>query len=444
VTDTLNARNLVKLRLIAENDFPTLPETWGVERLRFLFSESKERNGSMPVGEMLSVSEYRGVVPREYENEEQKRTDGELENYRVVRPGQLAVNSMWLNHLGLGVSDFLGHVSPAYSVYNISERLDRRFVHHLMRSNYYLKVYLRYLYGIRPNSFQIKASDWDSIPIIVPDLPTQRAIADFLDSETARIDALIQKKQRLVELLGEKKKADLSQIEDDLLSSVGSVSRLSYHVLKVGSGKTPSGGANVYQDDGVLFLRSQNIKNDSVSLEDVAYISEDIDAELANSRVIGGDVLLNITGASLGRCAVAPADIPAANVNQHVCIIRPMKHLLAEYLHVLLLAPRMQATIRTEAFSAGREGLNFQSIRNFAIPVPADLSVQKAVVGRIRSVFERDGKIIELNQTSIYRLKEYRSALITSAVTGQIDVTKWGNAGTAGRQLEAIQEEMGA
>ncbi|NGM47964.1 restriction endonuclease subunit S, partial [Rhodobacter sp. SGA-6-6] len=103
-----DAKHLVRQRLIDENELPEVPSGWTVERLRFLFSESKERNGKEPVGEMLSVSEYYGVTPKEYDAEERKRADDEIENYRVVRPGQLAVNSMWLNHLGLGVSDHLG------------------------------------------------------------------------------------------------------------------------------------------------------------------------------------------------------------------------------------------------------------------------------------------------------------------------------------------------
>ncbi len=197
----------VKKRLIVENEFPHIPDDWGVERLRFLFTESKERNGKIPVGEMLSVSEYHGVVPRDYEDEDQERTDEELENYRVVRPGQLAVNSMWLNHLGLGVSEHTGHVSPAYNVYNISERLDRRFIHHLLRSKYYLKIYLRYLYGIRPNSFQIKSNDWASIPILIPDISTQRVIADFLDRETARIDKIIERTRVSIDRLKEYRSA---------------------------------------------------------------------------------------------------------------------------------------------------------------------------------------------------------------------------------------------
>ena len=210
MSHALGPKAQVRERLIRENEMPELPEGWSVERLRFLLTESKERNGSEPVGDMLSVSEYHGVTPKAYEFEEHRRSDAELETYRVVRSGQMAVNSMWLNHLGLGVSEHLGHVSPAYGVYDISSRLDGRFVHHLMRSNFYLKIYLRYLYGIRPNSFQIKSYDWASIPVIVPDLPTQKRIAAFLDRETARIDELIAKKGTFIEKADEQWKATLN------------------------------------------------------------------------------------------------------------------------------------------------------------------------------------------------------------------------------------------
>lgn len=94
-----SASESARLRLIEDNEIPSLPEGWDVRRFRFLFRESKERNGQTPVGSMLSVSEYRGVVLKEYEHVEQQRTDEELQTYRVVRPGQMAVNTMWLNHL---------------------------------------------------------------------------------------------------------------------------------------------------------------------------------------------------------------------------------------------------------------------------------------------------------------------------------------------------------
>ena len=83
---------------------PTPPPHWSVKPFRYAFRASDEQNGDIPIGEMLSVSGYPGIVPKIYEFEEQKRSDDELRDYRVVRPGQLAVNTMWLNYTGLGVS----------------------------------------------------------------------------------------------------------------------------------------------------------------------------------------------------------------------------------------------------------------------------------------------------------------------------------------------------
>lgn len=99
--------------------------------------------------------------------------------------------------------------------------------------------------------------------------------------------------------------------------------RLKYLTSKIGSGSTPTGGSEVYQDSGVLFLRSQNIYNYGLKLEDVAYISEEIHEEMKGTHVKSGDILYNITGGSIGRCCLAPKSLGKANVNQHVSIVRP-------------------------------------------------------------------------------------------------------------------------
>lgn len=434
--------SVARERLIVDNEIPPLPQEWDVQRFRFLFEESKERNGDQPVGEMLSVSEYRGVVPKVYENEEQRRTDEELQNYRVVRPDQLVVNTMWLNHLGLGVSEHVGHVSPAYAVYNISDKLDKRFVHYLLRSQFYLKIYLRYLYGIRPNSLQIKTDDWNSIPIILPPLDTQKTIADFLGRETARIDQLIEKKQRLVHLLSEKVQTEIDEALDRLKTDDCMTTKMGLFLRKVGSGKTPRGGAEVYVESGVKFLRSQNIHNDGLSLKDVAYIPDETDKEMSSTRVHVGDVLLNITGGSIGRCAVVkPSDLPA-NVSQHVSILRPFRSLDPEFLHLCILSKRTQDRIRLESFSANREGVTANDIKNLPIRLPIDLTQQRRVVKHVAHRTRRLAKLRGSVVLSIDRLREFRSALVTATVTGQIDLARWVKRGKLDRHLEQIADEM--
>ena len=113
--------------------------------------------------------------------------------------------------------------------------------------------------------------------------------------------------------------------------------RIKFTVSYIGSGKTPKGGAEVYVQEGIMILRSQNVHNKGLVLDDVAYITDEADAAQPASRVLAGDVLLNITGASIGRTSIVPTPFPPANVNQHVCILRPIKSLvIPEYLYLLL------------------------------------------------------------------------------------------------------------
>ena len=187
-----------------------VPEHWEVKKFRYLFRESPEKIDSEVVGPMLSVSGYRGIEVKEYDDENRRRLSEELVGYRIVRVGQLVVNSMWLNYAGLGVSAHEGHVSPAYRCYWITKSLAGRFTHHLLRSGIYVQGYTRLLTGIRPNSLQISRDDLMEFPVLVPSPAEQTLIAAFLDLETAKIDGLIREQQRLIELLKEKRQVVIS------------------------------------------------------------------------------------------------------------------------------------------------------------------------------------------------------------------------------------------
>ena len=146
---------------------------------------------------------------------------------------------------------------------------------------------------------------------------------------------------------------------------------------KIGSGKTPKGGNAVYLRDGIPLLRSQNIVNDIVDLTDVVYISDAMDKDMANSRVRKDDVLLNITGASIGRSAVYK-HIISANVNQHVCIIRTKQRINPYYVQFNLTSSNGQQQVDNNQAGGGREGLNFQQIAKIAFYFP-DILEQTAI-----------------------------------------------------------------
>ena len=326
--------------------------------------------------------------------------------------------------------------------------MDERFLLYLTFSSAFRSLGAAEMSGAAGQK-RVPASFFNNLTPAIPPLNEQRAIAAFLDRETERIDALVAKKRRLVERLREYRTALITHtvtrgLPPEAARAAGldssprlkpsgvewlddvpehwEVLRLSYLATKFGSGITPHGGATVYQETGVPFLRSQNIHFDGLRIQDVARIPPSLHRELASSHVQPGDVLLNITGASIGRVCSVPNDFADGNVNQHVCIVRPnQRRLLPGFLAAYLSTPAMQREIQFEQSGASREGLTLQSIRNFKIVVPP-VPEQTAIVGYLGA---EDGRIRGLTsevESAVQRLQEYRTALITAAVTGKIDV----------------------
>lgn len=193
--------------------------------------------------------------------------------------------------------------------------------------------------------------------------------------------------------------------------------KLKHIVKKVGSGVTPKGGSEVYQSYGVPFLRSQNIHFGGIRLDDVAYISEEIDADMAGSRVEVGDVLLNITGASIGRCCYVDSSFGKGNVNQHVCIIRPHEDRIDHvFLYYILRSEVGQHQIDLQQTGANREGLNFEQLRNFMIPFPSGFE-QKIISEFLSGKNSQIDSLIQKKQQLIALLEEEKTAVINEAVT---------------------------
>lgn len=278
-------------------------------------------------------------------------------------------------------------------------------------------------------------------PIILPPLTEQRTIASYLDRKVGQIDALISGKEKMVEDLkayrsslitetvtkGLDKGVEMKDSGDIIFKSIPqhwNLIPIKYLTSKVGSGVTPTGGANVYLQEGIIFLRSQNIYPTGLQLDDVVYISEAIDNNMAATRVNKGDVLLNITGASIGRCFTYNRD-ERANVNQHVCIVRPKQTLLnGKYLQYLFNSNAGQNFINSVQNGTNREGLNFEQIKNFSVPVPS-LDEQQTIIKFLEEKLSKiDALQIELEH-QLSDLKSYKSSLITEAVTGKIDLRDW-------------------
>ena len=148
---------------------------------------------------------------------------------------------------------------------------------------------------------------------------------------------------------------------------------------KLGAGSTPLGGKSVYVEDGVKFLRSQNVWNDGLRLDSVASIPRKIHEEMAGTHVQPRDVLLNITGASIGRSAVVPDDFDEGNVSQHVAIVRLVDKCVADYIHVCLISPLVQKAIMDVQVGISREGLSMTRLKDFLVPLPPQDEAERIV-----------------------------------------------------------------
>lgn len=339
------------------------------------------------------------------------------------------------------------------------ERIDRSYLRYLLSSEPFRAAGMRSMTGAGGLRRVSEAAIKD-FALPTADLDTQKAIADFLDKETARIDQLIEKKQRLVELLGERSRGRLSAVVTGSSTDVDSMEATGNAFLpllpahwKIASLKRLAdvrGGFTLGRkiEEGVPtsatpYLRVANVQAGYVDLGDVATV-EATKSERRRYALRPGDVLMIEGGDNdkLGRGAVWQGEPEGAMHQNHVFAVRPNR---PEYASWIMMCSN-SGYGRDYFFLNSRQSTNLASVsktraERFPIPLPPlseVVELTKRWKHDERGLTDVRGAV----GTSIDRLKEYRSALITAAVTGQIDVTRWGRTGEGDRRLDQIQEEM--
>jgi len=204
---------------------------------------------------------------------------------------------------------------------------------------------------------------------------------------------------------------------------------------KVGSGATPKGGQSAYQITGTPLIRSMNVVFFGFKEEGLAYINDDQAQLLSNAEVRQGDVLLNITGASIGRVTAAPDWSEGARVNQHVCIIRPSGCLLQSYLSAYLSSPAIQSFILDENYGVTRQALTKQQVLELEIPVPP-LNEQHRIAAKLDTTLAAVEACRQRLNGVAAILKRFRQAVLAAATSGELtrewreenaDANQWGS-----------------
>lgn len=187
----------------------------------------------------------------------------------------------------------------------------------------------------------------------------------------------------------------------------------------IGSGVTPKGGQAVYTDSGIPFIRSQNVLNGKLDLSDVAYISDEINEKMKRTQIIGGETLLNITGASIGRSCYVPQEQSVGNVNQHVCILR-FKNYINGYIPQLWLnSPKMQEFINFNQVGQTRQALNFKQIRGIYFPLPP-LQEQLEMVRIIKYEINKLDVVCNSLANLAVRIDTIKKSILAKAFRGEL------------------------
>lgn len=216
--------------------------------------------------------------------------------------------------------------------------------------------------------------------------------------------------------------------------------RLGNLTSKVGAGNTPKGGKNsgVYRESGVEFIREMNVYNDGLHYDGMVYISSELAKTRTGSAVVAGDILLNITGGSIGRCALVPDNFVLGNVNQHVLIIRNVVASLREYIHLVLCSPLVQRYINNSAVG-DKAGLSASKTKGFVIPLPP-LAEQKRIADKVSKLFAQLDAIDKAYEEYRELQQAMKAKLLELAIQGKLTDQR-DEDGDARDLFQDIQEE---
>lgn len=414
-----------------------LPAHWDLRRFKSIFAERIDKSES---GDelLLSVSAYTGVTPRSElvdDGDHLSRAES-LEGYKRCFKDDLVMNIMLAWNRGLAFTQFEGIVSPAYCVFKVIDGSHPKFLNYLVRSDEYTAYFKAFSSGVIDSRLRIYPETFGALLCALPPTEEQAGIASFLDHETAKIDALVAEQERLIELLKEKRQAVISHavtkglypsvpMKDSGVEWLGEVPA-HWEVRQVRSIASfltsgPRGWSERVGEEGSLFIQSGDLTDDlGVAFSHAKRVAVENDAEAARTRLLVGDVVVCITGAKTGNVAVCAAIEEDAHINQHLCLIRPKADVLPWFLGVFLKSDAGQRYFGIAQYGL-KQGLSLENVKATPLVVPP-VSEQEALVAASTHASEQMNQLIGEAVLSIELLLERRTALISAAVTGQIDV----------------------
>ncbi|EOI9934904.1 restriction endonuclease subunit S [Campylobacter upsaliensis] len=408
-----------------------IPQSWKNVSIRSCFTESNQRcnTDSYP---LLSVTIANGIIYQDDIENKKDISNDDKSNYKIVPLNAVAYNKMRMWQGAVGVNTLtIGIVSPAYIVAIPNEKILPNFVSYLFKSKIMISEFDKNSYGLCLDMNNLRYDDFRNIKIPLPPLQEQKEIAEFLDKKCEKIQNYINKKQKLITLLQEKKQALINEAVTKGLnpniefknSGIEYLGLIPHHweVVKVKYIATTNIGL-VYdpseiatnENVGYPVLRANNIQNGKIDYKDVIYVAKKIDDK---QLAISGDLLMCVRNGSenlLGK--TAKIENNNFSFGAFTAIIRSD---LNNYLYWIFQTEMLKKSISSFIVSIGIGQISQDDIKNFKIPLPP-LQEQKEIAEFLDKKCEKINSAIEKTKRQIKLIKEYKNTLINEAVCGRV------------------------
>ncbi|MEB2815030.1 restriction endonuclease subunit S [Campylobacter upsaliensis] len=411
-----------------------IPQSWEIKPLQAIFNQRNEQNNNLEFQTILSLVKDVGVIPYEEKGNVGNKAKDDLQGYKIARVNDLVLNKMNAVIGSLGVSKYDGLVSPIYLVLYIENpNYLIAYYSYLFQTKSIQKFLRKFAYGIMEIRESIDYLEFKKMFLPTPPLQEQKEIAEFLDKKCEKIQNYINKKQKLITLLQEKKQALINEVVTKGLnpniefknSGIEYLGLIPHHweVVKVKYIATTNIGL-VYdpseiatnENVGYPVLRANNIQNGKIDYKDVIYVAKKIDDK---QLAISGDLLMCVRNGSenlLGK--TAKIENNNFSFGAFTAIIRSD---LNNYLYWIFQTEMLKKSISSFIVSIGIGQISQDDIKNFKIPLPP-LQEQKEIAEFLDKKCEKINSAIEKTKKQIELVKEYKNTLINEAVCGRIDL----------------------
>jgi len=418
-----------------------IPEHWEYKKMKFIFKDVSEKN--KPDAELLSVTQDKGVIPRSWVENRMVMPSGALQSFKFINKGDFAI-SLRSFEGGLEYCHHDGIISPAYTVLKAITKIYEGYFKYLFKSQAFISELQTSIVGIREGkNISYEELCYSYLPL--PPKEEQTTIANFLDRKTALIDQALSIKEKQIELLKERRQILIHKavtrglnpnvkMKDSGVEWIGEVPEgweIPTKMKFISSLKGRQGWQGLktgeYRDEGPHVLSSAHFNNYIIEWEKCPRVTYERYLMDVHIQLSIGDILLMKDGANMGKLAFVYNLPGPACLNSHLLLFRPLErhkksNYFPKFLFYHMMCDQFQDYVKVNGTGSTFLGVSQESIGNYQICLPF-IEEQGIITSFLDKQMLKFDYAISLKGKEIEKLKEYKSTLINSAVTGKIKIS---------------------